>query len=160
MSFNMETAGIWSPHPYTLCWRHSSFTATERKSTPKEDLPPGQKWMDMIILYIWVHDREQPGSHAEWDKVKLIQMMGEEKRKPAYLLWPQDRSSISFLPCVFSDQHRQGTQLNQGTVLPGSVQDGECVHTGLLCFMDAGDAIQASVHTFPLNTILLLDVCM
>lgn len=116
--------------------------------------------MDTIIFYIWVHDREQPGSHAGWAKVKLIQMMDKEKRKPACLLWPQDRSSISFLPCVFSGQHRQGTQLNQGTVLPGSVQDGECVHTGPLCFVDAGDAIQARVCTFPLNSILLLDVRM
>lgn len=158
MSFNTETAGIWNPQPYALCWWYSPFTTTKWKSTPKKDLPPGQEWMDAIIFTYGYMTENNLEAMEGGDKAKFIQMLGKEKRKPVYLLWPQDRSSVWFLPCVFSDQHRLRTQLNQGPVLPGSVQDGEGVH--MVSFVDVGDAIQAPVHTFPLNAILLLDVCI
>lgn len=129
----MEPASIWNTQPYTLWWWHSPLTTTKWKSTPKEDLPPGQEWMDMIIFTYGYMTENNLEAMQSGDKAKFIQMLGKEKRKPVYLLWPQDRSSVWFLPCVFSDQHRLRTQLNQGPVLPGSVQDGEGVHTGQLC---------------------------
>lgn len=36
-------------------------------STPTDDFPPGNKWIDMIILYIWEQDREQPGIQVGWE---------------------------------------------------------------------------------------------
>lgn len=155
----METAGIWNTQPYTLWWWHSPFTTTKWKSTPKEDLPPGQEWMDMIIFTYGYMTENNLEAMRGGDKAKFIQMLGKEKRKPVYLLWPQDRSSVWFL-CLVCSQTSTGWG-HSWTKDPCCQAPYRMVRVyTLVSFVDAGDAIQAPVHTFPLNAILLLDVCI